>query len=359
MSPAAGASVSTLTPRLTWTDSASGIFYFKVQLTKDDQFRTSPDTAVAAVYHNLIHGGLSNPVNTWAVPAGAALEPSTKYYWRVRPRVQGDGTPIDWSSHFTFETSGTAATPTPAPTFVGSPTATPAAGTPTSTPAAGTATPTALPPTCNWTGTWSSNAGGNFGFLQTGSTATGVFNGTDSLTITALSGNTIGGTRAATTGWTSFTLTATADCLGYAGSIFTPTGGGLVPIPLPSGVNGTRQSATPPPIPTPAPVTPAPTVTPCNMSGNWTVTFIIPAQAAPIRLALTQASATVTGTLDGTGTLTGTVASTSVSGTWSKGGESGRFSINGIGGCVGFLGQWVTEVPAPGNNALVQVSKTP
>lgn len=63
MSPASNASVASLTPQLTWADSAAGLFYYEVQLTKDAQFRTTPETAVAAVYHNLVHGSLTSPVN--------------------------------------------------------------------------------------------------------------------------------------------------------------------------------------------------------------------------------------------------------------------------------------------------------
>lgn len=57
--------------------------------------------AVASVWHNLVHGGVSNPLNSWLTPQ---LQANTTYYWRVRPRVQGDGTPVAWSSGWSFRT---------------------------------------------------------------------------------------------------------------------------------------------------------------------------------------------------------------------------------------------------------------
>ena len=279
-------------------------------------------------------------MNTWAVPAGA-LETATKYYWRVRPRVQGDGTPIAWSSHFTFETSGSAATPTPAATFVGVPTATPALGTPTATPAAGTPTATPVLPTCNWTGTWSSNAGGDFGFQQTGSTATGVFNGADSLTITGISGNAISGSRASASGWTTFSLFAAADCNSYTGTLTVPKGGiifDLVP------VAGARTSSTPPPIPTPAPASPTATPVLCNWTGNWEIKAIADPTFVK-RLALTHSGTAVTGTIDGSGAVTGSTEGNQVSGTWSSAGVSGTFSYRPFFDCSSFIGDWDQTAP--------------
>lgn len=37
--------------------------------------------------------GLTQPLNSWTT---RALTPGVTYYWRVRPRVQGDGTPVAW-----------------------------------------------------------------------------------------------------------------------------------------------------------------------------------------------------------------------------------------------------------------------
>ena len=68
---------------------------------------TDPETATDAVWHNLIHGGITSPPNSWQTPE---LEPGAQYYWEVRPRVQGDGTPVDWSKTFEFRTSPPPAT---------------------------------------------------------------------------------------------------------------------------------------------------------------------------------------------------------------------------------------------------------
>ncbi len=102
--PSSGWAVSSLTPVLKWT-GRSDVFYYEVQLSKDRSFNTDPATASAPVYWALIHGGVSSPVNSYVVPPGAPLKDSTPYYWRVRPRVQGDGKPVDWSQPFSFITA--------------------------------------------------------------------------------------------------------------------------------------------------------------------------------------------------------------------------------------------------------------
>ncbi len=82
-----------------WRDTAPGIFYYEVQMSPDPRF--GEGGAVAPVWHNLVHGGLSNPLNSWTAPP---LQPGTAYYWRVRPRVQGDGTPVAWGPAWGFRT---------------------------------------------------------------------------------------------------------------------------------------------------------------------------------------------------------------------------------------------------------------
>lgn len=77
----------------TWPSFSSTLFYYEIQVSTDSKFRTGPD-AIAAVWHMLIHGGLNPPLNSWLPPP---LEPGRTYYWRVRPRVQGDGTPEKWT----------------------------------------------------------------------------------------------------------------------------------------------------------------------------------------------------------------------------------------------------------------------
>lgn len=98
--PPKGSTVSSGTPTITWLDNDSATFYYEVQVSRDSQFRTG-EAAIAPVYWNLVNGGITNPLNSWQVPAESAL-PSGVYYVRVRPRVQatalGAAEPgVDWS----------------------------------------------------------------------------------------------------------------------------------------------------------------------------------------------------------------------------------------------------------------------
>jgi subtilisin family serine protease len=104
VAPSQGVTVASLMPTLQWTNSDPGVFYYEVQLSKDDTFNTNPATATAMVYWVLLHGALTAPANAYAVPASFPLESRTQYFWRVRPRIQGDGTPAAWSSTFRFIT---------------------------------------------------------------------------------------------------------------------------------------------------------------------------------------------------------------------------------------------------------------
>lgn len=97
------------TPTIRWSDSDATNFYYEVQVSRDPQFRTGPDS-VAPVYWNLVHGGTTAPLNSWTVPAGAALAPGI-YHTRVRQRVQA--TPagvaeqgIAWTAAVSFEVLG-------------------------------------------------------------------------------------------------------------------------------------------------------------------------------------------------------------------------------------------------------------
>lgn len=95
--PATGAKVAAGPAVLQWSDTTPGVFYYEVQMSLDAQFRTGPD-AVAAVWWNLVHGGVSRPANSWTTPP---LQPGSVYFWRIRPRIQGDGQPVWWSRTFT------------------------------------------------------------------------------------------------------------------------------------------------------------------------------------------------------------------------------------------------------------------
>lgn len=85
---------------ITWTNSNKQIFYDEVQVSGDRRFDPNPETATSFVWWNLVHAGETD--NRWITPN---LEPNTTYYWRIRPRVQGDGTPVDWSPIYSFSTA--------------------------------------------------------------------------------------------------------------------------------------------------------------------------------------------------------------------------------------------------------------
>lgn len=100
----AGATTSSLNPTLSWTDSNRQTFYYEVQVSQDSSFTTNPAAARAMVYWELRHGALSDPENSYTIPSQFPLADETVYFWRVRPRVQGDGTPVAWSPTMSFQT---------------------------------------------------------------------------------------------------------------------------------------------------------------------------------------------------------------------------------------------------------------
>ena len=134
VSPSNGATGIGLTPAIRWNNSDTEVFYYEVQVSRDASFNTDPATASAMVYWELRHGAVTNPVNSYAVPATFPLQANTTYFWRVRPRIQGDGAPVAWSTLFSFTTSASASPPPPT------------APTPTSTPGSTAPTPTSTPP---------------------------------------------------------------------------------------------------------------------------------------------------------------------------------------------------------------------
>ena len=85
--------VRTLTPTLTWANSNAAVFYYEVQVSRDFEFGPN-----AFLYSEYVHGGASTPANSYVVPAAFPLEAGEIYYWRVRPRIQGDGDPLPWSA---------------------------------------------------------------------------------------------------------------------------------------------------------------------------------------------------------------------------------------------------------------------
>ena len=93
--------VSTLTPTLTWANSDPAVFYYEVQVSRDFEFGPN-----AFLYSEYVHGGASTPPNSYVVPEAFPLEAGAIYYWRVRPRIQGDGDPLPWSRTNVFEAPG-------------------------------------------------------------------------------------------------------------------------------------------------------------------------------------------------------------------------------------------------------------
>ena len=93
--------VSTLTPTLTWANSNTAVFYYEVQVSKDYAFGPN-----AFLYSEYVHGGASTPPNSYVVPEAFPLEAGEIYYWRVRPRIQGDGDPLPWSATYVFLAPG-------------------------------------------------------------------------------------------------------------------------------------------------------------------------------------------------------------------------------------------------------------
>jgi len=70
---------------VSWKDQNTQMFYYEVQMSQDRNFNVDPATATAAVYWNLVHGGETNPLDSWTSPA---LEKGKVYFYRVRQRVQ-------------------------------------------------------------------------------------------------------------------------------------------------------------------------------------------------------------------------------------------------------------------------------
>ncbi|MSQ14445.1 MAG: hypothetical protein EXR50_01085 [Dehalococcoidia bacterium] len=100
----AGETIGSRTPTLVWKDENTHLFYYEVQVSRAPSFNTDPKTATAPVYGGLVHGGVTTPLESFTIPSGRPLEADTTYYWRVRARVQGDGTPIPWSDTWFFNT---------------------------------------------------------------------------------------------------------------------------------------------------------------------------------------------------------------------------------------------------------------
>ena len=96
--PGDGSTVSTTSPTLSWSNADREVFYYEVQVSRDPEFGPG-----AFLYWELRHGGVTTPPNSYAIPAQYLLERGTTYYWRVRPRIQGDGSPVAWTPNARFQ----------------------------------------------------------------------------------------------------------------------------------------------------------------------------------------------------------------------------------------------------------------
>ena len=174
VAPPNGGSVTTLRPTLQWANSRSDVFYYEIQVSEDADFDNNPATASGPLYWELRHGETTDPENSYMLSAGFALQPNTTYYSRVRPRVQGDGEPVDWGATWTFRTGAAdVSTPTPSPTATRTPT-----GTPTVTATPGTSTPTVTPGTTTPTATRTPTVTGTPGTATPTATGTATSMGT-------------------------------------------------------------------------------------------------------------------------------------------------------------------------------------
>ncbi len=97
VAPAEGSQANSDTPILQWANSDDNVFYYEIQVSKDPEYGPN-----AFLYWELRHGGATTPLNSYLIPDNAPLEPGLVYYWRVRPRIQGDGVPVAWSPTFSF-----------------------------------------------------------------------------------------------------------------------------------------------------------------------------------------------------------------------------------------------------------------
>jgi len=68
LTPASDSTVGSLTPTLTWSHSDDRLFYYEVQLSKDRTFTTGAG-ATAAVFYELVHGGLTEPLDSYNLRA--------------------------------------------------------------------------------------------------------------------------------------------------------------------------------------------------------------------------------------------------------------------------------------------------
>ncbi len=166
--PAQDTETDSLRPLLQWSDTRRELYNYEVQLSADPAFGDA-----APLYWERRHGGVTSPKNSYRIPAAYPLEPGVRYYWRVRPRVQGDGTPVAWEPLpvFSFTTSESATIPV----IDDNPAITP-------TSSLGTAAPLPPPPYAGYHLLFHSNRDGTFDIYSTQADAAGLRNLTSNAT---------------------------------------------------------------------------------------------------------------------------------------------------------------------------------
>jgi len=98
--------IDILHPTLSWENSNAEVFYYEIQISRDPNFGSGSGSPF--LYWELRHGGLTSPLNSYTIPNQFGLEAGATYFWHVRPRIQGDGVAVDWSSTSSFMTSASA-----------------------------------------------------------------------------------------------------------------------------------------------------------------------------------------------------------------------------------------------------------
>ena len=97
VAPADGGTVPAQPQTLRWNNGDQDVFYYELQVSPDRNFGEAGP--VASVWQNLVHCCVTASPNSWTTPD---LQPATTYFWRLRPRIQGDGTPVAWGSTWSF-----------------------------------------------------------------------------------------------------------------------------------------------------------------------------------------------------------------------------------------------------------------
>ena len=66
VTPTDGATVDLAPQILQWNNGFVDVYYYEVQVSSDPNF--GEQGPVSSVWYNLVHGGVSNPLNSWTTP---------------------------------------------------------------------------------------------------------------------------------------------------------------------------------------------------------------------------------------------------------------------------------------------------